>query len=56
MSDGRVFESPLTGRIYFTGRYKDLGGGRFEAITKTDVTADVEAIIAARLAALDPET
>lgn len=42
----RVLRSTVTGRVYFTARVKDVGGGAFEASgRKIDVTADVQAMI-----------
>lgn len=35
---------PLTGRIYIATRWKDLGGGTFEAIEKFDVTSQFIAV------------
>ena len=34
----RLMLGPLTGRIYCATRYKDLGGGKWEALEKFDVT------------------
>jgi hypothetical protein len=55
MSDPRILgPSGLTGRYYFSRDYVDHGGGHVVTRTKYDVTADVEAIIAAcRAEALD---
>lgn len=43
-----LFVSSLTGRIYITTSYTEIGDGRVVSKTKFDVTADFEAIAAER--------
>ena len=38
----RLFRSDLTGRVYLTTVWRDLGNGQVEAVTKQDVTDDFE--------------
>jgi len=52
----RLFRSGLTGRIYITTSYKDLGNGRVISSTKFDVTEDFEAIETARAAERDEDS
>jgi hypothetical protein len=50
----RVFLSPLTGRAYATRAYREDGDGRVVVTgVKHDVSADVEAIVEERLAAVE---
>lgn len=42
-----LMHSPMTGRVYIVTRYKDRGGGRYEAITKYDVTENFLAVVEA---------
>lgn len=43
-----LMESGLSRRVYLVTSYKDLGEGRYEALTKYDVTEQFNAILAAR--------
>lgn len=40
----RLLRSALTGRVYIVTKYRDLSGGRFEAITKHDCTDEFNAL------------
>ena len=40
----RLMNSPLTGNMYITTKYKDLGDGNFQAINKIDVTEEFKSI------------
>lgn len=53
----RVIRSGLTGTIYALTNYRERENGLIEVrgLGKHDVTADVEAIVAERLAALERE-
>lgn len=40
----RLLRSALTGRVYIVTKYRDLGDGKFNAITKYDCTDEFNAL------------
>jgi hypothetical protein len=42
----RIFHSDMTKRWYVSTHYRDLGGGKFQASVKYDVTDQMNAILA----------
>jgi len=52
MANPRLFIGGFSDAVYLSTRYKDLGGGHYEAITKTDITQEFERAVCAYLAKL----